>query len=399
MMTSPNKKSQHASTFFFMVTIIVIAINLRPAITVVGPLIESIRSDFAFSHGTAGLITTLPLMAFAIFSPLAPKIGRRFGIEIVLFGGMVLLTIGIVMRSLHLMTTLFIGTCLIGIAIAVCNVLLPALVKFKFPHKIGLFTGVYSAFMGLFAALGSGLSVPLAEGLGLGWRGSLACWSFLAVIAAVVWLPKFRSTGRTDDSQDEKFKLRKLWRSPLAWQVTFFMGLQSFVFYVTVAWLPEILHDKGFSVSTAGWMMSFMLLIGVPATFIMPLLADRRPDQRLLVVLISLSFIVGLVGILIGSTSWTIVWLIFLGLGLGASISLALAFLSLRARSSQQAAELSGMAQSIEYTLAAIGPVLFGYLHDMTHSWTVPLIMLLFIGVVMLIAGLGAGRNTYVSTD
>lgn len=398
-MTPHNKKSLHASTLFFMVAIIGIATNLRPAMTAVGPLIELIRSEFTLSHGMAGLITTLPLIAFAVFSPIAPKIGRRFGIETVLFGGLVLLTIGILMRSLYPMTTLLIGTFLIGIAIAVCNVLLPALVKLKFPHKIGLLTGVYSAFMGLFAALGSGLSVPLAKGLGLGWRGSLACWAILAVIAAIFWFPKIRSKNKTDDSQYDKLKLRKLWRSPLAWQVTLFMGLQSFVFYVTVAWLPEILHDKGFSISTAGWMMSFMLLIGVPATFIMPVLADRRPDQRLLVVLISLSFIVGLLGILIGSTSWTIVWMIFLGLGLGASISLALAFLSLRARSSQQAAELSGMAQSIGYTLAAVGPVLFGYLHDLTNKWSVPMIMLVLVGVFMLIAGLGAGRNIYVTTD
>lgn len=377
--------------------IIFVSFNLRPAITSVGPLIDAIRTDLGISNGVAGLITTLPLISFAILSPLASRIGRAWGNEVAIFIGMIVLLLGILIRSAGVIVTLFIGTALAGVGIAILNVLIPGIVKQKFPEKIGLLTSLYSTAMCIFAALASGVSIPLAQGLHLGWQKGLLFWAGLVILAAIIWLPQITRHARPTHSPGMKHSEKQVWRSPVAWQVTFFMGLQSFIFYCTVAWLPEILRSHGLSVATAGWMLSIMQFAGLPGNFITPVIADRFRDQRGIVAVISLLYLVGIVGLLAGGNILLLtIWIILLGLGQGASISLALALLGLRAANAQQASELSGMAQSVGYLLAAAGPFLLGLLYDQTHSWNIPLIVLLIALAAMVMAGLGAGRNRYV---
>lgn len=391
--------SQRTSNFLLLLGIVLVAANLRPAITSVGPLIGVIREDMGLSNGQAGVITTLPLIGFAVLSILAPRLGRRFGNVVMLFSGLILLICGILIRAIPWVGTLYIGTALLGLAIAICNVLLPGLIKHRYPGKVGLLTGVYTTSMGVFAALASGISVPLTKDVGLSWNGALAVWAVLAVIAALIWFPQVHYRGDGPKAQVAKIKAGGLWRSPLAWQVTFFMGFTSLAFYVVVAWLPEILIDRGLGVTTAGWMLSLVQLAGLPASFIIPILADRRSGQRLFVVIVGILYLVGFAGLLSDSTQWVILWVVCIGLGQGASFSLALTLLGLRARNPQQVAQLSGMAQSLGYSLAAVGPILFGYLHDFTHSWTIPLIMLIAAVLCQLLVGLGAGRNLYVTPD
>lgn len=346
------------------------------------------------------MLTTLPLIAFAALSPLAPRIAQRFGIEWTLWIGLLALFTGIVIRSFPSVTTLFTGTTLIGLAIAVCNVLLPGLIKKRYSHKVGLMTGVYSTAMVAWAALASGVSIPLAQTFQLGWRDVLACWGGLSIVAALVWLPQLRFRQKSVASGDTDSSVFRLWHSPLAWQVTLFMGLQSLLFYAMIAWLPEILHDRGMSISFAGWMVSLMQFASLPTTFLVPMLADLYQDQRGLVVGIGVVYMIGITGLLMGgSPGWIPFWIIFIGISQGASISLSLAFLGLRAVNMQQSAELSGMAQSVGYLLAAIGPILFGFFRDLTHSWQPSLSGLLVTAVIMLIAGLGAGRHLYVIPD
>lgn len=374
------------------------AANLRPALTSVGPLIGEIRGDMGLSNGQAGAITTLPLIGFAALSILAPRLGHRFGNAFMLFAGLILLAVGILIRSFPSIITLYAGTSLLGLAIAVCNVLLPGLIKQIFPAQVGLMTGVYSASMGVFAALASGISITLINRLGFSWNGALVIWAILAVLAAFVWFPQvIRNQER--DAKQPKIRVGKLWRSSLAWQVTFFMGFTSLAFYVTIAWLPEILIGRGVSVSNAGWMLSLAQLSGLPCSFLIPVLACRRTGQRLFVVIIGIFYIVGLLGLLSKSTTLVVLWVICIGIGQGASFSLALTLLSLRGRTSQQVAELSGMAQSLGYSLAAIGPMLFGYLRDFTGSWTLPLYMLIGAVLCLFMFGLGAARNQYVMPD
>lgn len=198
--------------------------------------------------------------------------------------------------------------------------------------------------------------------------------------------------------KENKKRPISLWRSKLAWNVTLFMGSQSFVFFTVISWIPEILETKGLNANEGGWMLSLMQLSMLPVTFIVPILAGRFSKQQILVCISFLLLVVGLMGILFGVSFLIPLWMIMIGIGIGMAFSLAMMFFSLRTKNTQEAAELSGMAQSLGYLLAAIGPILFGWLHDMTYHWTVPLFMLIFISVIILITGVNSGRNGYVTS-
>ncbi|WP_339160987.1 MFS transporter [Siminovitchia sp. FSL H7-0308] len=382
---------------FLVCAIIFIAFNLRPAITSVGPLVSSIRTDLGMSNGVAGMLTTLPLLAFAALSPFAPIIGRKLGNELAILIGIGLLAAGIIIRSSGSVGTLFFGTVLIGIGIAIGNVLLPGIVKLKFPDKASFMTGVYTTSLGIFAALASGLSVPLSENLGWGWKNALLAWALLAVIASVVWLPLTRK------QKEEKGKIHivrsngSLFRSKLAWQVTFFMGLQSFLFYSLITWIPEIAYSHGFSRTMSGWMLSILQFAGLPASFIAPVIAGKLQNQRGIVLVIGSIYLIAYSGLLAGGgQAMLTVCIILLGFAQGAGFSMALTFFVLRAKDVMDAARLSGMAQSLGYLMSAIGPMLIGYELDLTQSWTLPIITLMGVVCGMTLAGIGAGKNKYV---
>ena len=394
------KVHQQAAPWVILLGIIFITVNLRAPLTSVGPLVELIRDDLHISNTLAGMITTLPLLAFALFSPFVPKLGQRFGVELILFISIIFLTLGIILRSFSGIANLYIGTAVLGIAIAICNVLLPGLIKREYSECIGLMTGVYSISMNLFGAIASGISVPVAVGLGFEWQGALGIWGILSFISILFWIPQVKrgSIKKTTIHHQAGDHGVNLWRSPLAWQVTLFMGLQSTLFYVLVAWLPEILKSRGISFDQSGWFVSIMQLTVLPVTFIAPILAGRMSNQRLLVTIASVCFFAGNVGLLYGSLNFTILWIILLGMGAGFTFGLAMIFFSLRTDTPGQAAELSGMAQSVGYLLAAMGPMLFGYLHDLNDSWQIPLQILVGVSLLLFIVGLGAGRNKKVGS-
>ena len=387
--------ASHAKTkkrgILLFLGIILIAANLRPTITGVGPLVGDITHSTGLSNTLAGLLTTLPLLAFTVFSPIAPIIARRIGMERALFLSLAGLVVGTLLRVVGGIAGLFLGMFLVGACVAMGNVLLPALVKRDYPTQIGLMTGVYTTAMSVFAALSSGISVPLANVHGFGWRGSFASWAVLSIVGMLVWLPQLRSRH-----VPVRTLRRGLWKSILAWQVTMFMGLQSFTFYVSVAWLPQLLQDRGMSTIGSGWMLSWMQFVSLPASFLVPLVAGKRRSQRGLVAATILAFLIGYAGLLWVPHSLTLLWVTLIGIAGGASISLALAFFGLRSRSSDVASNLSGMAQSIGYLLAAAGPIFIGYLHDVTNAWNAPLIVLLIVSFLMLLSGLGAGKDAYV---
>jgi CP family cyanate transporter-like MFS transporter len=385
--------------FMLIIGVVVIAFNLRPAITSVGPLLGTIRDTMGLSNWNAGLLTSLPLIAFAVLSPVAPKLGNRFTNERVMFFGFAILLIGICIRSISVIAFLFAGTILAGCGIAFCNVLLPGLIKDKFPLKVALMTSIYSTSMGIFASAASGLSIPLAKGLNLGWQISLLVWAAPVVIGMIILI--YLSKKSKGDNQVEikgvSTNDNRMWRSLLAWQVALFMGFQSFLFYVTISWLPEILHDYGVSITQAGWLLSFTQFIGLPASFIVPVIAGRFKSQRGIVFVMGACAIIGYSGLLLGHSKIVMmISITLIGITLGGAFALALAFLGMRARNAKQAAELSGMAQSLGYALAAFGPMVIGYLFDLTHDWEVPLITLIGVTVLVVIFGVGAGRDKFV---
>jgi CP family cyanate transporter-like MFS transporter len=317
--------------------------------------------------------------------------------ERMLLASLLVLAVGILLRSAGVVATLFLGTAILGAAIAVGNVLLPSLVKREFPERTGLMTSTYTTALAVSAAIAAGASFPVAYQVDIGWRGSLALWALLALVAAVAWFPQIRSADPANASTETSHGVTGLWSSALAWQVTLFMGLQSLGYYVVLTWLPEILQEEvGVSAAQAGWMLALAQVVVIPAMFIAPVLADRRPSQYSVVVVAVTLTGAGILGLLVAAGTATVLWIVLLGLGQGACFSLALTFFALRAPDSEHAAALSGMAQSVGYLLAAGGPFLFGLLRDATHAWTVPLTLLVAVTVCLLITGLGAARDAHV---
>ncbi|MCK1997980.1 MFS transporter [Psychrobacillus psychrodurans] len=395
-----NQETNKKTIALLIIGIIFISTTLRAPLTAVGPIISYIRDGLAISNVLAGFITTIPLLAFAIISPFAPKIARRLGMEMTLFLAILLLAIGIIIRSLGTPFFLLLGTALIGIAIAFGNVLIPSFIKLKFPLQLGLMTGVFTVSMNLSAGIGAGISYPIADGTSYGWQGALGFWSVLAIVACIIWLPQIKQKQIVVVSPKTKVvKAKSIFKSPLTWTITLCMGLQSLIFYTTAAWIPEILQTKGMDAESSGWMLSFMQFAQLPMTFLIPILAGRLKDQRILVALFTVFYLIGFTGLLFGDISLSLLWMITLGLGGGASFGLVMMFFSLRSRTPMEAADLSGVAQSIGYLLAAVGPVFFGFIHDETGSWYTPMILFIVTVVLLFLAGMHAGRDRYVSVE
>ncbi|MEI3605066.1 MFS transporter [Pseudogracilibacillus sp. SE30717A] len=380
--------------FLLLIGIILFASNLRAPLTAVGSLIPEIRETLGVSNAVVGSITTLPLLAFAFISPFAPKIADRLGIEKTIFLSMIMLAIGIMMRSITGVGTLFLGTVLIGVAIAFGNVLLPGFIKMSFPFKIGLMTGLYAVFMNILGALGSGLSVPISNIGSFGWQGALGAWVILVLITICVWIPQVKHPAPLPKYDVDNNKHQStIWTSFTAWQVTIFMGLQSLMYYTALTWLPDILKVNGYSSSEAGWLLSLMLFAAIPLTFVIPVVADKLANQKILGFATGAMFMIGVLGLFSSNLVIIIMAAILFGVGCGSGFSLSMMFFSLRTKNGQDAAKLSGMAQSVGYLLAALGPVLAGGVHDLTDSWTAPLFMMIILAAVILVAGTLAGRK------
>ncbi len=390
--SSPFEQNSTSKNILLVAGIVLIAINLRPALAGVGPLVSTIRESTGLSNAMLGLLTTLPLLAFGVLSTLTPLFTRKIGIEGTLALAMGLLSGGILLRVIPSNLALFGGTLLLGIAIAFGNVLLPSLVKRDFPNHTGIMTSVYSSMLGLGATLAAGISVPLAHELGWGWRWSLGSWAALSVLALIIWLPQLKNLTIPKQNRSFRKAMKNLGSSKTAWQVALFMGLQSLAFYVILAWLPEILQDRGLSASNAGWMLSLSQAMGVVGTIFVPVWAEKIDDQRKLVWALMIAEAISLVGLMLPDAFLAGLWASLIGLALGGSFGLALLFIVLRSPDTQTATELSGMSQSIGYLLAAVGPTLFGAMYDITQAWFIPLLFLLIIAFVKLVFGLEAGR-------
>ncbi|MDY3201055.1 MAG: MFS transporter [Arcobacter sp.] len=382
--------------FLVFLGIVFVSFNLRAPITSVGPVIDLIQIKYDLNSSMAGFITTLPLLAFAIISPFVAKLNHKFGHGLTMFFGLLLIILGELIRSYTDIYGLFIGTAFIGIGIAIGNVLIPSVIKHKFKKNVGNVLSIYITSMCIFAALGSGLSIPMTEIWG--WNTSLAIWTILTVFTLLIWLPQLKKSGEYNNSDDlkieEKMKSKSIWKSPLAWWVTLYMGTQSLLFYTLIAWIPSILLYKDFDAHFAGMMLLLFQLISLPATLLVPAIADKIRHQKLIATIITLIYLVGMVIFLFAiSKSSVIISMIFLGLGMGGTISLAIGFISLRTPHAKKAAELSGMSQSAGYLLAAVGPILIGFIYDLSKSWTIPILMLILLIILLIFFGLKAGRD------
>lgn len=375
--------------------LLVVAANLRASLTGVGPVLGQVQADLQLAPAVAGLLNTVPLLAFAALSPLVPRLAARWGAERLLGAALVVLTLGIAVRWVPAAISLFGGTVLIGAAIAVGNVLLPSLIKRDFPTRVGLLTSAYATVMGGVAAVASGVAVPISQVAPGGWRTALACWIVLALVAVVLWLPQLRSArpGATVVGGH-----RLPWRSPLAWAVTAFMGLQSLGFYVAVTWLPQVFQDNGADAATAGWLLFGYQAVAVATSLAVPAVLRWTRDQRWPAAASSAVLLAGYLGLLF-APGWGLIWSVVLGLGGGACLVLALAFIGLRAHDATTAGALSAMAQSIGYLLAAAGPVIFGLVHTIGSGWAAPILLMCAAAAAQALVALAAGRGTVHLAD
>ncbi|MHC0464998.1 CynX/NimT family MFS transporter [Kosakonia cowanii] len=388
-MTTPSLNGKQR--VLLIIGILMIATTLRVTFTGAAPLLDAIRADYGLTTAQTGMLTTLPLLAFALISPLAAGVARRIGMERSLFAALLLICAGIALRSLPSSLLLFIGTAVIGCGIALGNVLLPGMLKRDFAQHVAKLTGAYSLTMGAAAALGSAAMVPIAQS-GAGWHGALLTLMIFPLLALLLWLPRLRHGAPAALSASGALHSRGIWRSALAWQVTLYLGINSLIYYIVIGWLPSILISQGFSEAQAGSLHGVLQLATAAPGLLVPLVLHRLRDQRAIAALVALLCAAGALGLWL-QPEHAVLWTVVYGFGSGATMILGLTFIGLRASSAHQAAALSGMAQSVGYLLAACGPPLMGKVHDASGDWHLPLIACALLSVVMALCGAFAGRN------
>lgn len=384
------KQQTTVATALFIISVIFIAMTLRTPLTAVGPVIPLIRDDLGISNVLAGFLTTIPLLAFAIISPFVARIARKFSIERTLFFALLLIASGIVLRAFTDINGILLGTFFIGVAIAFGNVLMPSYMKLRMPLKVGVMMAVYSMSMNISASVAAGISYPIAE-TSWNWRGSLSFALIFVIIAVIIWLPQLKQKASMHAPTTSRSL--PLSKSLLAWAIAAMMGIQSLLFYSTSSWVPDILATQGFSASEAGWLSSLMLIAQLPMTFIVPMLASRKSMHMPITISFCASYMLGFIVLYFGWTSLAPLSMICIGLAGGASFSLVMMLFTMRTESIYTSAELSGFAQSTGYLLAAIGPITFGWLHDVTNSWSATIFAFMLCTIVILISGLYASRN------
>jgi CP family cyanate transporter-like MFS transporter len=375
----------------FLLILILVALNLRPALSSLAPLLDRITQDLGLSTLAAGLLTTLPVICLGLFAPLAPRLAGRLGAERTLSLALVTLGIALWLRASDLTLLLYLGTLLCGGSIGIAGTLLPAIVKREHPERADLFTGVYTMALCLGAALAAGLSVPLANWLD-SWQASLSCWALLVVIALPVWRlsmphpwPRRLPAGQHDAP--------RLWHLPLARQITFFMGCQSSLAYIVFGWLPFLLQQRGLSDVEAGWLMAASVMAQVLTALLAPVIGRLGRDQRPAILLLLACSAVGLLGLMVGPLSLRWLFAVLLGFGQGGSFSMALTLLVLRSNDARLAGALSGMAQGTGYMLAALGPLAVGILLEFTNDLDVIASLFALILIAAAALGLKVGRR------
>lgn len=379
--------------WLLLLGLVLVALNLRPALSSMAPLLSQVSDSLGLTASQAGLLTTLPVLCLGLFAPLAPILARRFGSERVILGILLTLAAGIAVRSAFGSTGVFVGSIMAGASIGVIGVLLPGIVKRDFPKHAGTLTGVYTMALCLGAAMAAGATVPLSEHFGDSWSLGLGFWLIPALLAALIWLPQAR---QGHGAHHVAYRVHGLLRDPLAWQVTLYMGLQSSLAYIVFGWLPSILIGRGLSPTQAGLVLSGSVIVQLISSLSAPWLATRGKDQRLAIVVVMLLALAGLFGCLYAPLDGLWGWAIVLGLGQGGTFALALTLIVLRSKDAHVAANLSSMAQGVGYTLASMGPFAVGLVHDLTGGWNAVGWIFAVLGIGAIGFGLKAGRNLHV---
>ncbi len=385
----------------FAVAIAAAAVNLRPVVTSLGPLLDPVRADLGMSSTLAGLLAAVPSLCFALFGFLAPAAARRIGPIAVITAGMGAITAGVLARSFAGGTAVFLLLTALALAgVAVSNVLLPVVIKRYFPEKVGPMIGLYSMALSAGTALAALVSVPLTSALGGDWRYGLGVWAGLGALALVLWLPVLiakRERGERAGSAGAPAKL-PITRSRTAWAMAGYFGLQATGAYVVMGFLSKIFQDSGIDKGTSGALLAVTMVIGVPVSFVLPNLAARRGDQRLFVVVLASFGIAGYAGLAFAPAGAPWVWAVLVGLS-NCAFPLVLTMIGLRARTAGGVAQLSVFAQGVGYLISIPGPILVGWIYQATGRWYGPLGFLALLLVPQMLFGLRAARARHIEDE
>lgn len=383
---------------FIMATVIILGLSLRIPILSVAPLLDMIVSELDLSAATAGWLSTIPVLCFGTVALISPTLTRRWGMDAILLAMFSILLFGLLVRTVSSVPLLFGGTVLVGAGIAVSNVILPGFIKREAPNHVGPMTALYSAAISASGAIGAGATIPIMNALDLDWRGALR-WPAVVVIAGILILIPWQVGARRGRKLRAAERPRgvNIWRNKVAWYVTGYMGMQSFLFFSATGWLAVYLISEGMSEQQAGFMLSLSPLLGVGGSFIAPLLVHKRSDQRWLVWVSSVLCAIGLAGMTWLPMTGTILWVAAFGFGSGMTLSIALTYIGLRTPDAHHAGELSMMAQAVGYSIAAIGPILVGFANDLVGNWQVPFGLILLSVIPLTLVGLGGGKARLVT--
>jgi CP family cyanate transporter-like MFS transporter len=397
-----------------VVALIVTAVNLRPAVTSIGPVLQEVRRGLGMSSTVAGLLASVPPLCFSIFGVGAPRLERRFGRGRVVLAGMCALTAGLALRPLAHNTVSFLAASVLALAgLGVANVMMPVVVKHYFPDRVGFMTGVYAMGISLGTTIGAAATAPISNALGGDWRGALWVWALPAALTIPCWLPFLRDRVQppagpaarsahvvhpcTPMPADGPSPWR-LTRSRTAWAMAIFFGLQVSVIFCAMGFLAQIFRDAGVSSDVAGLLLAVAMAIGVPVSLVLPAIAGRMRSQGALVVGLAVFGLAGFAGLGLAPAGLPWVWAFLIGVSC-TSFPLALVMIGLRARTESGVAQLSAFAQCVGYLLSVPGPILVGLLHQYTASWTAPIVFMAALLIPQTISGLLAGRNRTIEDE
>jgi CP family cyanate transporter-like MFS transporter len=397
-------------TRLVVVGIVLSALNLRPAITSLGALLEEVRDGLGMSGTAAGVLTSVPPFCFALFGVMAPRLARRFGVGAVVCAGMAAIAAGLAIRPWTGTVAGFLAASALALmGIAVSNVLMPVVVKRWFPDRVGSMTGLYSMALALGTAAAAAITVPMTEALGGSWQSGLTVWAVLAAAAVVPWIPLVRERGAggsrretpsargTSVTGPEAGALR-ITRSRTAWALAVFFGLQATAAYVTMGWMAQIFRDAGVPAGTAGLLLAVTMAMGVPLAFVIPRVATRLPSQGPIVVVLGACGLLGYAGLYIAPAGGAWAWAVLLGIA-NCAFPLALTMVGMRARTGAGVAQLSAFAQSTGYLISIPGPLVVGVLYQHSGGWGLPLALMAGLLLPQMVVGVLAGRDRTVEDE
>lgn len=392
------------ATRLLVIGIVLSALNLRPAITSLGALLEEVRDGLGMSGSVAGLLTSVPPLCFAVFGVTAPRLARRFGPGAVVCAGMVAITAGLLIRPYVGGTAGFLAASALALmGIAVSNVLMPVIVKRWFPDRVGSMTGLYSMALALGTSAAAAVTVPLTQALGGSWQPGLAVWAALAALAVVPWVPFVRQRGaeaaatRAPAREEPSAGLR-VTRSRTAWALAVFFGLQATAAYITMGWMAQIFRDAGVPAGTAGLLLAVTMVMGVPLAFVIPRVAARLPHQGPIVLVLGACGLAGYAGLYLAPADGAWAWAVLLGVA-NCAFPLALTMVGMRARTGAGVAQLSAFAQSAGYLISIPGPLLVGVLYQHSGGWGLPIALMSALMVPQMAVGVLAGRDRTIEDE